>query len=158
MIQYQCPQCGKPFATEMPAQRVRCPYCGHEFTTAYGSVPPQYGGPQPPYGYGQPQYIYGQPQYAYGPMPGAEPGVFDNGPSGKSRGVAGLLAILIGGLGAHYFYLGKTGGGLLCILLSLVTCGLWPWIMLVQGIVMMTMRQSDFEQKYIYSQSTMPLF
>ena len=135
----------------MPAQRVRCPYCGNEFTPAQGPVPPQFGGQQPQYG-------YGQPQYAYGPTPAAEPGVFDNGPSGKSRGVAGLLAILIGGLGIHYFYLGKIGGGLLCILLQIVTCGIWQIVTLIQGVLMLTMRHSEFEQKYVYSQSTMPLF
>ena len=87
-----------------------------------------------------------------------EPGVFDSGPSGKSRGVAGLLAILLGGFGAHYFYLGKIGGGFICLLLCLVTCGLWSILTLVQGIVMMTMKQNDFEQKFVYSQSTFPLF
>jgi len=121
---------------------------------------PPYG--QQPYGqqsYGQQQPPYYGPQYAYnnnyGPQ---EPGVFDCGPSGKSRGVAGLLAILLGGFGAHYFYLDKVTGGFLCILLSLVTCGIFTIVTLIQGIVMMTMRQADFEQKYVYSQSTLPLF
>lgn len=33
--------------------------------------------------------------------------VFSPGPSGKSRGVAALLAIFLGSLGIQYFYLGK---------------------------------------------------
>lgn len=33
--------------------------------------------------------------------------VFSPGPSGKSRGVAALLAIFLGSLGIQYFYRGK---------------------------------------------------
>ena len=91
-------------------------------------------------------------------MPVGEIGVFDSGPSGKSRGIAGILAILLGTLGIHYFYLGKTSGGLICILLSLVTCGIWGIITLIQGIIMMTMKQDDFERKYVNTDKTLPLF
>ena len=38
-------------------------------------------------------------------------------PAQHSRGVAGLLALMLGGLGGHKFYLGKTGQGLLYLLL-----------------------------------------
>ena len=38
----------------------------------------------------------------------SRPGIFDEGRSGKSRGVAGLLALLVGGLG-YYIYI-KTKG------------------------------------------------
>lgn len=95
-----------------------------------------------------------QPNYAYG----RPPGVFDEGPSGKSRGVAGLLAILLGTLGVHYFYVGKVGGGLICILLSIITCGIWGIVALIQGIMLLTMTQEEFERKWVYSQSTFPLF
>ena len=91
-------------------------------------------------------------------MPVGEIGVFDSGHSGKSRGIAGILAILLGTLGIHYFYLGKTSGGLICILLSLVTCGIWGIITLIQGIIMMTMKQDDFERKYVNTDKTLPLF
>lgn len=144
MINYQCPRCGRQFTTTQPVANVRCPYCGNEFNVAFGQqTPPQFG-----------------PQYAYGGQPyqRTDIGVFDAGPSGKSRGVAGLLAILLGAFGVHYFYVGKTVGGFLCLLLSIVTCGLWEIIAIIQGIIMMTMRSEEFEQKYVYSQSTMPLF
>ena len=110
--------------------------------------------------YGQQQYgqqQYGQQQYAYGNQR-QEVGVFDSGPSGKSRGVAGLLAILLGTLGIHYFYIGKTGGGFICLLLSFVTCGFWGILTLIQGILMMTMNQQDFEMKYVNNNKTFPLF
>lgn len=31
-------------------------------------------------------------------------------------------------------------------------------LMLVQGILMLTMSQQEFDQKYVYSDSTLPLF
>ena len=149
MQQYNCPQCHRDFTAPDDSQSVRCPYCGN---VQMAQQPQQ---PQQPYG----QQPYGQ-QYAYGngPMPGTDIGVFDSGPSGKSRGVAGLLAILIGTLGIHYFYCGKTGGGFICILLSIISCGIWGIITLIQGIMMMTMRSDEFERKYVYSTSTFPLF
>ena len=116
---------------------------------------PQQQYQQPQYTYGQPQQQQ-QPQYGYGQQQNI--GAFDSGPSGKSRGVAGLLAIFLGGLGVHYFYVGKGGGGAICILLTLVTCGAWSILTLIQGIMMLTMSSEDFERKYVYSTSTFPLF
>ena len=149
MTQYNCPQCHRDFTAPDNVQSVRCPYCGNV----------QAAQPQQPYGQQQ-QQPYG-PQYAYGNgqmPPTTDIGVFDSGPSGKSRGVAGLLAILIGTLGIHYFYCGKTGGGFICILLSIISCGIWGIITLIQGIMMMCMRSDEFERKYVYSTSTFPLF
>lgn len=84
---------------------------------------------------------------------------FDSDPeTGKSRGIAALLAIFIGGLGVQYFYLGKITGGLLTILLTFVTCGIWDIITLIQGIMMLCMDNRTFRQKYVDTTSTMPLF
>ncbi len=84
--------------------------------------------------------------------------IFDLGPSGRSRGVAGLLAIFLGSLGIQYFYLGKTTAGILAILTSVVTCGIMNIIWLIQGILMLTMTQDQFDQKYVYTTSSFPLF
>ena len=85
--------------------------------------------------------------------------VFSSDPvSGKSRGVCALLAILLGGLGIQYFYLGKTTGGILSILLTIVTCGLWEIIALVQGILMFVMDNRTFIRKNVVSQSKFPVF
>ena len=58
-----------------------------------------------------------------------------DGPSEKSRGVALALATLLGPFGAHRFYVGKIGTGLLQ-LVTLGGLGIW-WlvdlIMLVSG-------------------------
>lgn len=80
-----------------------------------------------------------------------------NPPSGK-KVAAGVLAILLGGLGIQYFYIGKVGGGFITILLTLVTCGLWEIITFIQGIIMLTMSDQEFDRKFIYTKSTFPLF
>ena len=83
----------------------------------------------------------------YCPQCGASnPGARNRYP--KDRLTAGLLALFLGGLGIHYFYLEKTTAGLLSILLSLCTCGIWQIIMLIQGIIILTMTDEDFNEKY----------
>ncbi|PIO02986.1 hypothetical protein COT57_01285 [Candidatus Micrarchaeota archaeon CG09_land_8_20_14_0_10_55_25] len=65
----------------------------------------------------------------------------------KSRVTAGVLAILLGGLGAHKFYLGKTGLGVLYL------CFCWTLIPalvgLVEGIIYLTQSDEEFEDKYV---------
>ena len=120
------------------------------------------GGPQN--AYEQPQHAYGQPAqpvqpgqpYGY-PQNGYGQGYYGQG-SGKSNVAAGLLAIFLGCLGIQYFYVGKVSAGLITILLSLVTCGCWEVVTLCQGIYMLTLDQQQFDQKYVYSTSTFPLF
>lgn len=85
-------------------------------------------------------------------------GPFDEGPTGKSRGIAALLAIFLGTFGVQYFYLGRSTAGIIALLISLVTCGAAGIIWFIQGILMLVMNEADFERKFIYSQSTFPLF
>jgi TM2 domain-containing membrane protein YozV len=68
------------------------------------------------------------------------------GPAVKSKVAAGVLGILLGGLGVHRFYLGYTGIGvlqlLMTVLFSWITCGMtaiaaWIWG-LVEGIMILT--------------------
>ena len=59
----------------------------------------------------------------------------------------------------QYFYLGKTAGGIITILLSLVTCyTVWPLITLIQGIMMLCMSNEEFRRKYVTTTSSFPLF
>lgn len=76
----------------------------------------------------------------------------------SKKTLCGIMAILFGYLGVQYFILGKVGGGFITILLTCVTCGLWSLLTLVQGILMLTMSDSEFKQKYIDSTSVLPLF
>ena len=70
----------------------------------------------------------------------------------------GILAILAGTLGIHYFVMGKVAGGILTIIISFITCGMWGFLMMIQGILMLCMSDEDFERKYLDSMSTLPLF
>ena len=62
----------------------------------------------------------------------------------KDKTTAGLLAILLGGIGAHKFYLGKTGQGIL----YLIFC--WTYIPgilgLIEGIKYLTKNERDFHE------------
>lgn len=85
---------------------------------------------QPPYGYTPPQPMYSPPQYQ--PQPGMAP------PPGyiqRSRIAAGILAIFLGNLGIHSFYLGNTSQGLMKLLISLLTFGIGAIVMTVLGIL-----------------------
>lgn len=86
------------------------------------------------------------------------PPAYSSAKTDKDKLVAGLLAIFLGFFGLQYFYIGKTTGGIYCLLLSIVTCGLWEIISFIQGILMLTMSQRDFENKYVLSPSAFPLF
>lgn len=76
----------------------------------------------------------------------------------SKRILCGILAILVGSLGVQYFVMGKVAGGFITILLSIVTCGAWSIVMLIQGIMMLVMSDQQFKAKYIDSTSTLPLF
>lgn len=55
--------------------------------------------------------------------------------SSKSRVVALLLCLLVGWLGAHRFYAGKIGSGILMILIGWLTLGIWWLVDLIMIIV-----------------------
>ena len=66
--------------------------------------------------------------------------------SAKSRATAGFLALFLGGLGIHKFYLGQPVMGILYILFC------WTWIPLILGlieaIVYFSMSDEKFQAKY----------
>lgn len=63
----------------------------------------------------------------------------------KSRIVAGVLALLLGGIGVHKFYLGKAGFGILYLLFF------WTFvpaiIALVEGIIYLVQDDATFAAK-----------
>jgi len=66
--------------------------------------------------------------------------------SGRTKLAAGLLAILLGGLGVHKFYLGKPIWGIA----YLIFC--WTFIPaiigFIEGCIYLAMSQDKFMQKY----------
>lgn len=81
-----------------------------------------------------------------------------SGTDSKDKTTAALLAILLGGFGIQYFYLGKTTAGILTIVITFCSCSIWWLIMLIQGIMMLTMSEADFRAKYIDTDKTFPIF
>ena len=75
----------------------------------------------------------------------------------KDHVAAGLLAIFLGALGIHKFYLGYNTAGFIMlavtILGSLFTFGLAGGVMwvigVIEGILYLTKSQSEFEQTYV---------
>ncbi len=76
----------------------------------------------------------------------AGPSVLATSPSGRSRIAAALFAFFLGGFGAHKFYLGQVGMGVVYLLLC------WTFIpaivAFIEGIVLLTQSDQQFAAKY----------
>jgi TM2 domain-containing membrane protein YozV len=71
-------------------------------------------------------------------------------PAGAEKKVpAGILGILLGGLGIHKFYLGYTKEGAIQIVITLVTCGFGSLIGFIEGILYLTKSDEEFVATYI---------
>ena len=80
--------------------------------------------------------------------------------SSKNKVAAGLLAIFLGGLGIHKFYLGFTGPGLVYLLINTIGFAI-TWVLLcipnmilgtialIEGIIYLTRSDEEFEQLYV---------
>ena len=73
----------------------------------------------------------------------------DKPPGSEKKIVAGILGILLGGLGIHKFYLGYTKEGIIQIVVTIVTCGLGSLVGLIEGIIYLTKSDEDFVNTYI---------
>lgn len=66
--------------------------------------------------------------------------------------VAGICAILLGGLGVHKFVLGLTTPGIIMLAITILTCGLGSVVTsiigLIEGIIYLTKNDQDFYQEY----------
>ena len=146
MYIHQCPECGKQYSTQEKVNRVKCPYCGAETNVSYSDQQQDRW-----------QEFYNKQRGDYN-----NDSVFNNGPSGKSRGIAGLLAILMGWCGLHYFYIGKTNGGILFLIVAILSCGflaaITTIVSIIQGVLFFTSTQEEFERKWVNSPSNIPFF
>ena len=147
MYIHHCPECGKQYSTQEKVNRVRCPYCGAETNVAYSDQQPDSQDPLRQFG---------------NQASAAIDDVFSNGRSGKSRGVAGLLALFLGSIGLHYFYLNKTSAGVLFLVATLLSCGILgivtEIVSIIQGVLFFTSTQDEFERKWVYTPNNFPLF
>jgi TM2 domain-containing membrane protein YozV len=114
-----------------------CPGCGEKLpiTAENASQPtPQYAPPQY-----QPQSMppnqYNNAAASYGIKPR------------KDKIVAGILGIVLGGIGVHKFYLGEIGVGLLYLIFCWT--GIPAVIGLIEGIIYLTTPDEVFQQKYV---------
>lgn len=136
MAENLCPQCGAP----LPAGATQCKYCGETVSTAQPQQAQQPTYQQPIY---QQQPVYQQPMYQ-------QPGVYsDDGINPawpiKSKIAAGLLAIFLGGLGIHKFYLGKIGLGVVYLIFCWTAI---PGIIgFIEGIVYLCSNDHNFQVK-----------
>lgn len=132
----RCPQCGEP-----QTLNTTCPDCGTSYAETLSSCP-----------------NCGAPNRTRKVAHGEDP--FVDGPSGKSRGIAAILAIILGGLGVQYFYIGKITAGVICVLVSVASCGslaVIPSVLgIVQGIILFTKDNEYFESNFVNSEATFP--
>lgn len=83
-----------------------------------------------------------------------------SGTGSKDKTAAGLLALFLGGLGIHKFYLGFTGAGLVFLLTNTIGFVV-TWLFLfipniilgiiafIEGIIYLTKSDEEFEQTYV---------
>ena len=66
----------------------------------------------------------------------------------SKRILAGVLAIVLGGLAVHKFILGYTKTGIIQLILTFATCGLVGLISLIEGIIYLTKTDEEFINTY----------
>ncbi len=70
-------------------------------------------------------------------------------PGADKKLVAGLLGILLGWTGAHKFILGYKKEGIIQLVVSLVTCGFFGIVGIIEGIIYLTKSDADFVATYV---------
>lgn len=136
-----CPHCGAPVAKE-----VFCSSCGKKIKST-DTVCPYCGAQNAAHHETAGEFI---------------DRTFAPGRSGKSRVAAALFAIFLGCFGVHFFYVGKTGAGILNLAVSVLGSFLVVGpvaveiISIIQGILMLTMTQEEFERRYVDSTNFYP--
>ena len=138
----KCPQCGGNKFSDRGNNAYKCMYCGSTFSVKK---------PEGPKYDNYSESTSASPKVTVNVNVGSNPQQpayqeHSQYVSKKSRMTVAILAIFLGGLGAHQFYLGKAGLGIL----YLIFC--WTWIPaiigLVEGIMYLCMSDYEFNRKY----------
>lgn len=66
----------------------------------------------------------------------------------NKRVIAGIFALLLGGLGIHKFILGYTQEGVIQLLIGICTCGIGGIIGFIEGIIYLTKSDEEFYNIY----------
>ncbi|WP_299155778.1 NINE protein [uncultured Tenacibaculum sp.] len=76
----------------------------------------------------------------------------------SKRVLAGILAIVLGGLGIHKFILGYTKEGIIMLvgtfILGIITCGIAAWVVAVIGLVEGIIYLTKSDEEFIYTYQT----
>lgn len=113
-----CKKCGKTMEDNYSV----CPYCGAADADANANA------------YAQPNYA----QPAYQPAPAVNVAAPEYTPAPKpqkSAYVAAFLAFFFGVYGLHDFYLDRKNKGLIKLLVTLLGCGIGPFVILVLSFI-----------------------
>jgi TM2 domain-containing membrane protein YozV len=136
MALIRCNQCGNQVADTAAA----CPHCGNPINN-YQQPPQNFNAYNAPGNYNNANVVP------------------------KNRTTAALLALFLGGVGVHYFYIGKPIPGIVFLVVWLFGwfIGFFPSLIicllcLVQAIMMFSMTDQQFNEKYVYTQNQFPLF
>ena len=147
MEQVKCPECGGTKCTALNNETYRCLYCGTTIKvkseaevkqTVLQSAQPVAQQPQVVVQVQVPQQPV-QPQYTQQPVQTQKV-------HNRSKGVAAILALLFGGVGGQFFYLGDIPVGVACIL-SCFT-GIPALIGVICAIYYICMSDQEFDEKY----------
>jgi TM2 domain-containing membrane protein YozV/phage FluMu protein Com len=137
-IEFRCTNCNRLLRVgdDTAGKRAKCPQCSTVLTipAATAAADPA---PEPEEGFVPP---------ARSAASAATPAQGDS-----KRVVAGICAILVGTLGIHKFITGRTGAGVLMLILTL-TCICSPImyvIAVIEGIIYLTKSDAEFHQRYI---------
>ena len=136
MSENVCPQCGAPISPDA----TECKFCGEKIVKK--ATQQTVNNPQPQTVFVQQPVV--QPIVQPVVQPVYVSGINPSWPI-KSKVAAGLLAILLGGIGVHKFYLGKVGMGILYL------CFCWTGIPavvgLIEGIMYLCSNDENFQLK-----------
>ncbi len=132
-----CPQCGAP----IDPNAIECKFCGEKLAVQQAAQQTQSKQANNQISQQQPSVII---QQVVPPTQTYVSGINPAWPI-KSKVAAGLLAIFLGGIGIHKFYLGKVGMGILYI----VFC--WTYIPaiigFIEGIIYLCSNDENFQLK-----------